>query len=151
MLRDEFAAAVQAMGAEIASKMAAMDEQLKGMGYARQKEAGETAKVAAKVAELETQLKAARAQLDALTDDSAAGQRRGFRPSEQGRDVPADVAAKLKAEQQTAALRTGDPAVDAVAGWLAPDGTLPAIPGLGVALGNAQLFGINGATGAGED
>lgn len=154
LLRDEFAAAVQAMGAEIAGKMAAMDEQLKGMGYARAKEAGDAAKVADRVAALETQLKAARAELAGLSDDSAAGaQRRGFRPSEGGHDVPADVAAKLKADQQPAALRTGDAAVDSVAQWLAPDGSLPPIPGLGMALGTAQLFGINGAApaGAGEE
>lgn len=153
MLRDEFAAAVQAMGAEIASKMAAMDEQLKGMGYARQKEAGEAAKVAERVATLETQLKAAHAQLASLTDDSAAGQRRGFRPSEQGADVDAQTAARLKAQQQPAAIRTGNAAVDSVAAWLAPDGALPPIPGLGTAIGSAHLFGINGAApaAAGEE
>lgn len=139
LLMDVFARAVQGMGSDISAKMAAMDEQLKGMGYARAKEASDAAKVADRVAQLEAQLKEARAQLAGLTDD-AARRGRGYRPSQDGADADVTTAAALKTQQQPGAVHTGNAAVDAVARWLAPDGQLPPIPGLnGVALGG--LFG----------
>jgi 2'-5' RNA ligase len=141
MLEAAFARAVQGMGADISAKMAAMDEQLKGMGYARAKEATDVAAVTAKVATLETQLKEARTQLAQLTDD-ATRRGRGVRPSIDAPDADAATAAKLKAQQHPAAVVTGDRAVDAVAAWLAPDGQLPPIPGLnGVGVPFGTLFG----------
>jgi hypothetical protein len=104
MLESVFSRAVAAMGSEIAGKMAAMDEQLKGMGYARAKEAGDVAAVTQRVTDLETQLKAARAELATLTDDSAR-RGRGYRPSQDAGDADADLAATLKA--QTNGASTG--------------------------------------------
>lgn len=126
MGRDEFRALlVESFTEALAPVMGALniEQKMRGMldevktsfgGYAKQKEASDTAQAdalaqaLARVGAIEASLKEARASVAALTDDSArrAG---GYRPSAHGAEADAATAAALKAAQEAgAAGRTTD-------------------------------------------